>query len=186
MKSFNYSLFSSLSALVIGILLVVWPGEAVTYLVITIGVLFLLPGLMGIFAVLTRSGAKGFSLPIVSIGSSLLGLWLILMPGLFVSILMYVLGALLILAGISQISNLFSLRRQGSFSVIVFVLPLLVVIAGLLVLTNPFEAASIPFIILGLSAIVYSLTDLFRFVRYKRTSKANVTDVTVVEEIKEE
>jgi hypothetical protein len=43
MKSLNYALVSSLCALVIGILLVTWPDVAVSYLVITIGVLFLIP-----------------------------------------------------------------------------------------------------------------------------------------------
>ena len=49
MRNFNYYALSSICALIIGILLVVWPGEAVRYLVITIGVLFLLPGLIGVF-----------------------------------------------------------------------------------------------------------------------------------------
>ena len=52
MKSLNYALVSSLCALVIGILLVTWPDVAVSYLVITIGVLFLIPGLVGLFSYL--------------------------------------------------------------------------------------------------------------------------------------
>ena len=52
MRNFNYYALSSICALIIGILLVVWPGEAVRYLVITIGVLFLLPGLIGVFGYL--------------------------------------------------------------------------------------------------------------------------------------
>ena len=43
MKSLNYALVSSLCALVIGVLLVAWPDMAVNYLVITVGVLFLIP-----------------------------------------------------------------------------------------------------------------------------------------------
>ena len=42
MRNFNYDALCSICALIIGVLLVVWPGEAVRYLVITIGVLFLL------------------------------------------------------------------------------------------------------------------------------------------------
>lgn len=49
MKSLNYAAISSLCALAIGILLVVWPEAAIIYLVITVGVLFLLPGLFGLF-----------------------------------------------------------------------------------------------------------------------------------------
>ena len=41
----NYSIIRCICALVIGVLLVAWPEAAILYLVITIGVLFLVPGL---------------------------------------------------------------------------------------------------------------------------------------------
>ena len=50
MKSLNYALLASLCALAVGILLVVWPDMAINYLVITVGVLFLIPGLAGVFS----------------------------------------------------------------------------------------------------------------------------------------
>ena len=45
MKTMNYSIIRCICALVIGVLLVAWPEAAILYLVITIGVLFLVPGL---------------------------------------------------------------------------------------------------------------------------------------------
>ena len=44
MKSMNYSLIRTICALVIGLVLVLWPDAAINYIVITIGVLFLIPG----------------------------------------------------------------------------------------------------------------------------------------------
>ena len=41
MKSMNYSLIRTICALVIGLVLVLWPDAAINYIVITIGVLFL-------------------------------------------------------------------------------------------------------------------------------------------------
>ena len=185
MKTLNYGVFSSLCALVIGILLVVWPGEAVMYLVITIGVLFLLPGLMGLISAIANRGEKGVATPVISLGSALLGLWLIIMPGFFISILMYVLGALLVLAGLNQLAGLVALRKTASLSPAVFIIPVLVFIAGLVVLVNPFAAASVPFVILGASAIVYSLTDLFRVIRLRMSMKKEVTDVQIIEEVED-
>lgn len=49
MRSLSYPVLSSICALIIGILLVAFPELAVVYLVVTIGVLFLLPGLYGLF-----------------------------------------------------------------------------------------------------------------------------------------
>ena len=115
MRLFGYSVMCSLCALIMGVLLVMWPEAAMIYLVITVGVLFLLPGLYGIFAYFaSRSRAEdgsGRAFPIVALGSALLGLWLIVMPAFFVGILMYVLGALLVLGGIGQLMNFISVRK---------------------------------------------------------------------------
>lgn len=115
MKSLNYAAISSLCALAIGILLVVWPEAAIIYLVITVGVLFLLPGLFGLFSYYAASRHKDVemrrSFPIVALGSTLLGFWLMIMPEFFVNILMYLLGALLVLGGLSQLINFISVRQ---------------------------------------------------------------------------
>ena len=145
------------------------------------------PGLYGIFAYFaSRSRAEdgsGRAFPIVALGSALLGLWLIVMPAFFVGILMYVLGALLVLGGIGQLMNFISVRKlTGSVPAIFYVIPVLLLLAGILILVNPFEAAKIPFIVLGASSIVYGLTDLFRIIRYRRKSNQVITDVEVIEE----
>ena len=134
----------------------------------------------------SRSRAEdgsGRAFPIVALGSALLGLWLIVMPAFFVGILMYVLGALLVLGGIGQLMNFISVRKlTGSVPAIFYVIPVLLLLAGILILVNPFEAAKIPFIVLGASSIVYGLTDLFRIIRYRRKSNQVITDVEVIEE----
>lgn len=43
MKAINYFMLRSVFALVLGLLLVLWPEEAINYLVITVGVLFFVP-----------------------------------------------------------------------------------------------------------------------------------------------
>lgn len=186
MKSLNYALVSSLCALVIGILLVTWPDVAVSYLVITIGVLFLIPGLVGLFSYLallnkSKADAPRPVFPIVALGSTLFGVWLIIMPSFFVGVLMYVLGILLVLGGISQLANLIAAR---SFMPVVYIVPVLILAAGITVLFNPFATAEIPFIVLGISSIVYALMDMVRLLRFRKKNK-NIQDVTPIEEIKE-
>ena len=121
----NYSIIRCICALVIGVLLVAWPEAAILYLVITIGVLFLVPGLFSLSGYLIRGKQDGSRFPIAGLGSLLFGLWLMIMPAFFVGILMYVLGAVLVLAGISQIVNLSAARSwtvvPGGF----FVIPVL-------------------------------------------------------------
>ena len=50
MKTMNYSLIRILFALVIGLVLVLWPNTAASYIVITIGVAFLIPGVISLFS----------------------------------------------------------------------------------------------------------------------------------------
>ena len=61
MKSMNYSLIRTICALVIGLVLVLWPDAAINYIVITIGVLFLIPGfivLIGYFGTKPEPGVS--------------------------------------------------------------------------------------------------------------------------------
>lgn len=193
MKAFNYSLLSTICALIIGVLLVVWPDVAVNYLVISIGVLFLIPGLTGIFYYFAteksrrEQGIKNI-FPIPALGSVIFGFWLMIMPEFFVGILMYVLGILLVLAGLSQLMKLISVRNMVNVPFIMYVFSVLILFAGMLVLFNPFSAAAMPFMILGISAIFYALTDLLRLIRYRKkqiVENRDVVDITPIEEIKE-
>ena len=83
MKTMNYSLIRILFALVIGLVLVIWPNAAASYIVITVGVAFLIPGVISLFSFFGRKRTKDEiapRFPIEGIGSLLFGLWLIMMP----------------------------------------------------------------------------------------------------------
>lgn len=170
MKTINYFILRSVIALAIGILLVVWPDAAINYLVITIGVLFLIPGLLALIGYFTASEkrvAKGY-FPVVGVGSLLFGLWLIIMPEFFVTILMYVLGFILVLGGLQQIVSLTQAKKWYRVSAGFYVVPVLLLIAGIVVLFNPFTVASGAFMLLGICAIVYAVSDLLNGIKFKK------------------
>ena len=79
MRSINGAVLRSAFAMVLGFVLVLWPEAAITYLVITIGILFILPGLFAILSYFTRpkneNGEKPM-FPIEAAGSVLFGAWL--------------------------------------------------------------------------------------------------------------
>ena len=117
MRSINGAVLRSAFAMVLGFVLVLWPEAAITYLVITIGILFILPGLFAILSYFTRpkneNGEKPM-FPIEAAGSILFGAWLVIMPEFFVNILMYLLGALLVIAGVQQLVSLISARKWSN------------------------------------------------------------------------
>lgn len=61
MKTMNYSLIRTVCALIIGLVLVLWPDAAVQYLVITLGVLFLIPGFISIISYFAAKPEQGVS-----------------------------------------------------------------------------------------------------------------------------
>ena len=190
MKMMNYAMMRCVSAIAIGVLLMVWPEAAILYLVIAIGAVFFLPSLFSLIAYFMKGRQLGMYFPIVSLGGLLFGLWLMISPAFFVGILMYVLGAVLVFAGISQVVNLLGVRSYASVSQGFFVTPILILLAGLIVLVNPFAAATIPFIILGVSSTVYGITELINIYKFRKKeekvmpTEMVIEDVTPIEEFK--
>lgn len=170
MKVVNYFVLRSIFALVLGLLLVLWPDVAINYLVITVGVLFFVPGLIALINYFVRGNKQESAtmFPIAGVGSILFGLWLMIMPSFFVNILMYVLGFILVLGGIQQIASLVSARKWTSVPVAFYLIPVLILITGLIILVNPFSAASAAFIVLGISSIVYAVSELFNGIRFRK------------------
>ena len=59
MKSLNGSVLRCIFAIVLGLVLVLWPEAAVTYLVITIGICFIIPGLFSLLNLKSASNLNG-------------------------------------------------------------------------------------------------------------------------------
>ena len=189
MKMMNYGMMRCVSAIVIGVLLMVWPEAAMLYLVIASGVMFFLPSLFSLVGYLMKGHQAGMYFPVISLGSLLFGLWLMVSPAFFVGILMYVLGAVLVFAGISQIVTLLSARSHSAVALGYFVMPVLILLAGLVVLVNPFAAATIPFFILGVSSTIYGITELINIYKFRKKevkTEIVIEDVTPIEEIQDE
>lgn len=203
-------------ALAVGFLLVSNPSEMTGLLVQIIGGLFVLSGLVAFVGYFTNNyrtkrarqrlaaladvSAADIRIPspstislVVGIGSAALGVFLMLQPSLFIHILMFVLGGLLVLLGFYQLVTLISARHLAPLSFAVFVAPVFVAAAGVLVVCYPMETASLPFIILGVAFILYGVTEFFYGLRLYRLQRqwaaqhaASVEDVTDIQVIQPE
>lgn len=171
MKKINNSILRSAFAVILGLVLVLWPEAAVTYLVITIGVCFILPGVFTLLNYFTREKVEGEPSPMFPIegaGSILFGAWLVIMPAFFVSILMYILGALLVIAGIQQVVMLVSARKWSIVPVGFYVMPVLILLTGVMILAYPFSAATNTFVIFGIACILYGLNELINWYKFRK------------------
>lgn len=201
MKILRSSIFRAICAIVGGVLLIMYPENTLKGLTICIGILFLLPG---IFSVITYINARHHkervyddsvqiktrdipTFPIVGIGSIILGLILSLMPGVFVTHLMYVLGAVMVLGAINQYMALINLKKIGIVEWGFYVVPSLILLMGLFVLLYPMISVAIPMVVMGCSFVVYGITEFVNAFKYhsvhkKQSASASSTD-TVDDEL---
>ncbi len=174
MNKFNSATLRSALAIVLGFVLVLWPELAVTYLVITIGILFILPGIFSILSYFTRDrkpGAPDKNFPIEGAGSILFGAWLVIMPTFFVNILMYILGALLVLGGFFQIIALIKARKWSLVPWGYYVIPTLILIVGILILAYPFGTAANTFVVFGVACIIYGFSELINSFKFRKKNE---------------
>lgn len=170
MKGLSYSFLRAICALVIGLVLVMFPHQAADYLVITVGVVFLVPSLISIIGYFAQSADAEMRrrFPIEGVGSLLFGLWLIIMPGFFADLLTFVLGFILVMGGVQQLASLSAARRWMPVPVGYYVLPVLILIAGLVALFNPMGVRATAFIIIGATSLVYAASELLNWFKFMR------------------
>ncbi len=172
MKRISNALLRSIFAILLGFVLVLWPETAIIYLVITIGILFILPGIFSVLHYFTRDKSETASKPMFPVegaGSILFGAWLVITPAFFVNIIMYVLGALLVIAGIQQIVSLTQARKLNLVPWGFYLIPFLLLVTGVTILTYPFAAAANTFVIFGVASIFYGAAELLAWYKFKNT-----------------
>jgi hypothetical protein len=80
MNIVNNLIVQGLFSIVLGVALIVWPEQAIHYLMIAIGIFFLLPGILSLFSYFLKEKTLRPSFPIEAVGSILLGVVLLLFP----------------------------------------------------------------------------------------------------------
>lgn len=105
------------------------------------------------------------------IGSIILGILLWSMADFFTNMLMYLLGFILIVAGIGQLVMLTSARKFGHIAPLSYVYPVIILLAGLIVFANPFSAKEGIITFFGAVTIFYGITDLINHYKVNQLRK---------------
>lgn len=193
MKRLSYPLLRAIVALVIGLVLVMFPDQASNYFVITIGIIFLIPSLLSLIGYLSQSKEeRRLRFPIEGVGSLLFGLWLVIMPDFFANLLTFILGFILVMGGVQQLASLMAARRWMTVHGGFYVVPVLILVAGLVALFNPTGVQRTAFIIIGITALIYGINELLNWFKFTRrrskpeaesasTLRVEVEDAEIVE-----
>lgn len=204
MKIFQSSIFRAICAIAIGILLIKYPDNTVTWITVAIGILFLLSGLISLIVYVNArkhvseykiTDAEGRvvageqpTFPIVGVGSLILGALLALTPNVFITALMYIIGGILILGAINQYMNLVDGRRYGKIGFGYWVFPSLILLTGLYVIIKPMTPVNVAMLILGWCSLLYGVTELVNSIKFhsNRRKLRQAQEIPVAEEVVEE
>jgi uncharacterized membrane protein HdeD (DUF308 family) len=167
-----------------GLLMIMWPDKMMEYLVMLIGALFVLSGIYGLVLYFLRKNIlRSFVYLVVSAAGILLGLLLLLLPQLFINILMYIWGGLLVLAGFHQIVVLVLARKHSVVPYGFYALPALVVaVAGIVTIMHPGEMSNYTLIILGVVSLLYGINELIDWYKFRPSQAIEIQEETKPEE----
>lgn len=179
MKVIHSSIFRAVCAIIVGVLLIQYREQTVTWITIAIGVLFFLSGVISLASywaakrnaekmqgqILSDSNGKPImgmlpKFPLVSVGSLILGLLLALMPQVFIAWLMFILAFILILGALTQFANLASAAKMGRVGILFWLFPSALLLLGLLAIIKPSAIASAPLFIIGWGMLIYGVVEL--------------------------
>lgn len=179
MKVIHSSIFRAVCAISVGVLLIQYREQTVTWITIAIGVLFFLSGVISLASywaakrnaekmqgqILSDSNGKPImgmmpKFPLVSVGSLILGLLLALMPQVFIAWLMFILAFILILGALTQFVNLASAAKMGRVGILFWLFPSALLLLGLLAIIKPSAIASAPLFIIGWGMLIYGVVEL--------------------------
>ena len=204
MKILQSSFFRAICAIAIGILLIKYPDNTVTWITVAIGVLFFISGIISLVVYLNArkhvseykiTDAEGNvvagerpTFPIVGVGSIILGAILALTPNIFITALMYIIGGILILGAINQFMNLLSARSFGKIGFGYWIFPCVILLAGIFVMLKPLAPVQMAMVVLGWCTLLYGVTELINALKIHREKRkfAKAQEIPVAEEIKEE
>lgn len=204
MKIVQSSFFRAICSIIIGVLLLRYPDNTVTWITLAIGIMFLLSGVFSTLAYLNarknssdyvitdidgRVISKGKpTFPLVGVGSIILGVMLVTSPSVFVEILMYIMGGILILGALNQFMSLYNARRWGKMAWGFWVAPSLILLAGLYVMFQPMEEAAMPMVVIGWCCLLYGASEVVNATKInlkkKGIDKADIVEKESEEEVK--
>ena len=174
MTNLRNKLIRALCLLLTGILLVCVSDEAPRWITIFIGILLSLSGLVSLFSLLRKDVGRRelYLYPVLGVVTLALGLFMVLRPTLFNTLLLFLLAGLLVLVGLIQAYSRIRMQRMGiQISWATYLVPLLTIGAGIYVFLCPGEASSVPFIILGAAYVMHAAMEIWSTLDLHRWQK---------------
>lgn len=108
---------------------------------------------------------KSPTFPIAGVGSITLGIILAVMPNMFITWVVYIIAALLILGAINQFMNLARSRQYARVPFYLWLFPTVILVVAILLISKPMEAAALPLLVIGWAFMYYGVLEFALIIR---------------------
>ena len=173
----------------VGVIFIVYNShvDLLAWLVRAIGLVLLVPGIITLITSLNelnnkpsdekkdtpqRSRSTSQAVVVVSVAEVLVALWMLIAPGFFVHLIVYLFAAALILYGVYTFTTLIYFSKPVKMPWPFYIMPSLSIIAGLMILLTPVRDTSATVtLITGIFLLVIAINTAIQAITYSRELK---------------
>lgn len=167
----NLSIITIIASAVMGIVLLVRPGETLYVVSMICGITMIALGIGALISYFAKD--RNLFLIVLAVISVITGIIVCVEYKNIVSILLFLFGLFILISGVVDLITSIDVRRYGFGDWIVsFLLSVATAILGLLIVINPFSSSLAVIRLLGISLIVYAVLDLIAFIQVKKVARA--------------
>lgn len=170
----NY-LISAILCVLFGITLIVWPDISSQVVCIGLGCVLLLSGIIHLVSFFAQRDGTLVSRIGLLTGIILVavGIWIVTSPSVLMVMIPVIIGVIIVLHGIHNITQAVSLcRSKYSKWWVALILGVLTVLFGVLLIFNPFEAVSTAVVVIGVLLVFDGISDIWIISRVSRTARS--------------
>lgn len=165
----TYSAVRGILVLLLGLALLIWPATMLNFIVKIIAAFLIAMGIVTLYFSIKESkegkesGERDIFRTFASLNVAiylLFGVLIFVFPAFFVSILVFLFGAILLVLGITQLVNLYLSSRYTPLSGLLYIVPIVITICGIILFFQPFTAKNILTMFFGGCLFVYGVEEI--------------------------
>ena len=173
----------------LGIVLILWPGATMKTICYLLAAMLLALGVASLINYLRKdiSGIIYRYDLVVGLCAILGGILVVVKVDKLTDLIPAVLGFLVTMSGILKMQNSVDMLRLGHGTWhVAFAMAIVNIVAGIVLLMNPFEAAQILIMCIGIALVYSGITDLYVTISISRRLSKIKTEIVVAEDDSEE
>lgn len=163
-RSFDfYSIMISVIYVVLGLVLLIWPGTSARAICFTLGAVLLLAGLFHVISYFMQSRYSSMIRQSLTVGLvfTLLGAFVMLRTDDILKAMPFMFGIILVIDNASKVQAALDLRRvRVRYWYISMIIGMLTAVLGIILILNPFSAVIALNIFIGVSLIISAVSNL--------------------------